>query len=340
LTASTSRQNLQRVGPLALVPEILRSFGVEPCEALAAAKLEEHALDNPEGTIPYTAMGLLVEWAAEKTGCAHFGLEVGQRIKLASLGILGELLRHAPTLRAALNTFCANQHRNAHGAVMYLLETDGKAFFGYAVYQPGVRGNNLICEGAVAGGYNVVSELAGVEYASRLSVVLSRTEPKDLKPYQRLFGTKLSFDQEQSAVVIPGWLLDQPIKGADDAMRIRLEDQVRDHWNAGIIDTETKLRRALRIGLLQGDVSVTAIATHLGMGRRTFDRELFAMKLRFTDVLDETRCELAQQLLANTRLNLTAISTILGYADPSVFTRVFTRWTGAAPSKWRKAQAL
>jgi hypothetical protein len=152
-------KNLQLVGPLSSVPELLRRFGINPAEVLAAAGLSAKALDNPEATIPYAAAGLLLELAADQTRCPHFGLEVGKEIRTTSLGLVGQLMRNAPTLGVALQDFAAHQHRNAHGSVAYLLPNKQHVFWGYAVYHPHIRGYQLICDCAAMGGFNIVREL-------------------------------------------------------------------------------------------------------------------------------------------------------------------------------------
>jgi AraC-like DNA-binding protein len=328
-------ENLQRVGFLSYVPELLRRFGVDPLEVLAAAGLNANALNDPEGTIPYRAMGLLAQVACEKTHCPHFGLEIGRQIRIETLGLLGELMRHSPTLRVALQNFALNQHRNAHGGVAYLMEDDRQAFFGYAVYQPGVPGKTLICDGAAMGVFTVFCELVGKDNVSALEVLLSRSEPQNVAHYRQSFGVKLSFNADQTAVAFPRRMLDKPIAGADARRRLVVEKQVRALWYSGDMDLATQLRRELRVGLMRGHVSAVAIAARLGMSRRTLHRRLEASGLQFQEALDETRCEYAQQLLAYTRLEIAHITTIVGYTDPSVLTRGFVRWTGMTPSQWR-----
>ncbi len=328
-------ENLQRVGFLCHLPQLLRRFGVEPVEVLAAAGLGPNALDDPDGTIPYHAMGRLAEAACERTGRPHFGLDIGREIRTSTLGVLGELMRNSSTLHIALQDFALHQHRHAHGGAVYLLEDQQQAFFGYAVYQPNVPGNAMICDGAAMGAFNIVCELVGAAHAPILEVLISQSEPQDIAYYRRSFGVKICFDADQTAIVFPRRLLSQPIPGADAQRRIAIERQVRAIWHAGDHDIATRLRRELRIGLIRGHVSPASIAAPLGTSRRTLDRQLSAAGLPFQKALDETRCEYARQLLAYTRLEVGKIAMIVGYADPSILTRAFTRWAGVTPSSWR-----
>jgi AraC-like DNA-binding protein len=328
-------ESLQRVGFLSHLPVLLRRFGVDPIEVLAFSGLNKDALDEPEGTIPYRAMGLLAEAACRSTRCPHFGLEIGRQIRTATLGVLGESMRNSPTLRVALHDFALNQHRNAHGGVAYLFEDGQQAFLGYAVYQPNVPGNYLICDGAATAAFTIFRELAGSGHTSSVEVLFARSEPINITPYRQAFGVKLTFNADQTAVVFPRRMLDQPIRGADPEHRVALERTVRELWHAGEIDLPTQLRRELRVALIRGDVSAIKAAEQMGMNRRTVHRRLDAMGLKFQKILDETRCEYAQQLLVYTRLEINKIATIVGYTDPSVFTRGFVRWTGFTPSQWR-----
>jgi AraC-like DNA-binding protein len=339
MLTAVSPENFQRVGFLYHLPQLLRRFGVDPVEVLAVAGLSSNALDNPERTIPYRTMGILATASCEKTGRAYLGLDIGSEIRTATLGVLGELMRNSPTLRIALQEFALHQHRHAHGGVVYLMEDQLHAFFGYAVYQSNVPGNDMICDAAAMGAFTIFRELAGTACPPHMEVLISRSEPRDVVHYRRSFGVKLSFNADQTAVVFPRRMLDQPILGADARRRIALEKQIRAVWHAGDYDLATRLRRELRIALIKGHVSAVSIAAHLGVNRRTLDRRLSALGLPFQKALDETRCEYAQQLLAYTRLEIGKIATIVGYTDPSILTRAFMRWAGITPSRWRAKRA-
>jgi AraC-like DNA-binding protein len=196
----------------------------------------------------------------------------------------------------------------------------------------------MICDGAAMGALSIVRELVGATYAPSLEVLISRYKPEDTTHYRRSFGVRISFDADQTAVVLPQRLLTLPIQGADARHRVMLEKQVREVWHAGDHDISSQLQRELRVGLIRGHVSAASIATNLGMNRRTLDRRLAAAGSPFQKVLDEARCEYARQLLAYTRLEIGKIATIVGYADPSILTRSFKRWAGATPSSWRAKQ--
>jgi AraC-like DNA-binding protein len=97
----------------------------------------------------------------------------------------------------------------------------------------------------------------------------------------------------------------------------------------------SRLRRVLRILLLNGRTSAQEVAALLFLHRRTLSRHLNDQGTNFQRVLDEIRFEVACQLLDNTQLSLTDIAASLGYSESSAFTRAFRRWSGEAPSRRR-----
>jgi AraC-like DNA-binding protein len=335
MSRHNGQENLRRVGFLAAVPHVLRRFGVDPVDLLVSVGLSATALDDPNATIPLTAAGRLLFLSAEQTGCSHFGLEVAQSIRTASLGPAGELMRNAPTLGVALQDFVSHQHLHVQGAPAYLLVIEDRAFFGYAIYQPELDGYRQVCDAAALMAFNLVREMVAQGTAPILEVMFARTQPSFMTPYESAFGVNLRFNQNQTAVVLPRKLLDRPIPEADAARRENLKERVTDLWQAGEPDTVTQLRRLLRIALLSGQTAVDDVSSQMGMSRRTLHRRLSDTGLRFRNVLDDTRCEFAKQLLCNTSLSAEKIGSTLGYSDPSAFTRMFSRMTGSPPGKWR-----
>jgi AraC-like DNA-binding protein len=52
-------------------------------------------------------------------------------------------------------------------------------------------------------------------------------------------------------------------------------------------------------------------------------------------LINQTRFDLAQQLLQNTGLPVSEIASALQYADPNAFSRAFRNWANLSPSQWR-----
>ena len=94
--------------------------------------------------------------------------------------------------------------------------------------------------------------------------------------------------------------------------------------------------RALRARVIFHDTSLEEIASEFSMQPRTLNRRLKAESTTLRELINEARFEVARQLLKSTRMRIADIALALGYADTCGFSHAFQRWSGAAPSEWRR----
>ena len=322
----------QRIGALGAVPQLLRQFGVDPPSMLAAAGLDESAFDLAENTIPYAAFGRLLHEGARHTGRDHFGLLVGQAWQLQSLGLLGQLARHAPTVRDALRLGAVYHHLNSQGGVVFVREGGAVTEFGYAIYHRAVIGTGQIYDAVLATLVNFMRELCGPGWVPA-EVLIAHAPPLDASPYRRLFRCPVRFNAEVSVLRFPTEWLDRPVPGADAAVLRSLERQANALAQPDLIE---RLRRSLRVLLLNRVASGDAVAEMLSLHRRTLNRRLEALGTTFRDVLEDVRFDAACQLLGSTQVPLDDIAAALGYAGVSPFSRAFRRRAGIAPGHWRR----
>ncbi|WP_223513122.1 helix-turn-helix transcriptional regulator [Pseudomonas sp. GL-R-26] len=94
-------------------------------------------------------------------------------------------------------------------------------------------------------------------------------------------------------------------------------------------------------GLLHtGECSIEAVSNSLGLQPRVLQKRLQAEGSRFSQLLQETRLEIAKQNLLRDKTSITDLALNLGYADVSVFSRHFKQWTGFSPRNWRAQQTV
>ncbi len=326
----------QRVGVLAEAPRLLEELGVDPAKVAASVGVDVRELDDPDNVIPFTAAGKLLQESAARTGRPHFGLLVGEQGDTRSLGLVGRLMRNAPTFGRAMQDLVDNQHRYIRGSSVYLIVRKAVAWVGYAVYQPGTEGADQLRDGAAAIGFNMMRELCE---ASPDEVLLSRRPPADAQPYRRFFRVPVRFDAEQTALVFQAHKLERPVLGADSGVRATLEEAVAKYWAVALPNVTDQLIRKLRPRVLFGDTSLEAAASSIGLHPRTLNRRLRAEHTTFRKLLNEARFDVAQQLLAGTRMEISAISGALGYTEASAFTHAFHLMAGMAPLEWRAGLA-
>jgi AraC-like DNA-binding protein len=70
------------------------------------------------------------------------------------------------------------------------------------------------------------------------------------------------------------------------------------------------------------------------MHRRTLQRRLKVDGLTYAELLDECRAKMAREYLATSKMPMSNLAYILGYADQSAFNHAFRRWFNMTPRKW------
>jgi AraC-like DNA-binding protein len=320
---------------MALRP-LLEQFDVDLDSLLAESGLPTGLFEHPDNLIPFREGTRLLGLCADRTGCTHFGLLLGAATGLEALGIVAELAQSAADVRTALRLMCRFMTLTDGGGLLTLSETSQLASFSYSVYEPGVERTEVLGDNILAASCNVLRALCGSKWRPH-EIRLSRSCPADIQPYTRIFKAPLRFDVEQSAVVFKRAWLDAPLATADPVRLRMLKAKARALEASETGDLVAQVRRVVRRRLLAGSCSMQAVATELGMHRRTLGRRLGPYGVAFKALGDEIRHEVACQLLADTDMPVTAIAQCLHYAETSAFTHAFRRWSGTTPTQWREA---
>ncbi len=325
-----------RAGPLVALPSLLSGFGVEPAPLMIRAGLDPGALGNPENWIPADQLGVLIDACVEATNCEHFGLLVGAPFTLGSMGALGYLMRHSATLIDALRVLVVHLELQDRAAVTLMLDPSGSQLaLGYTLVDPGIAGRYAILDGALAMIYRLLTELCGPAWRP-LSVKLARPRPRLISEYERVFGCRPAFNAKVSAVVFESRWLRHPIEGADPALHAILSRTVELIEASKPLPFAERVRRAVRAMILTSVVSSAGVAALFGLNERTLRRRLEAEGTSVRRLVDDERRHLALNLLSNTRLRISEISSALHYSDPVSFARAFRNSAGMSPRQWRR----
>ncbi|MBP1178283.1 AraC family transcriptional regulator [Methylobacterium sp. PvR107] len=313
---------------------VLVEFGANPDALVAEIGLNPALFDGGNALVSYAAFGRLIALGAERTGCRHLGLLVGQRNTLASLGPVGLLMRNSNTVGDALRALEEQVGKRNWGAVIGLGTCQGVSVLSHSPYDPRPEVAAPHSERALATMTNVLRGLCGFGWTP-LEVLLPRTAPRDRRPYSTFFRAPLRFDEEVAALVFPAELLEQPIAGADPVACRDLEERIRQIGADQPYTLTDELRRYLQIAVTRQRCTADRVAHRQMTNRRTMARRLRAEGTSFKQLTSETQFQVAQRLLVDTGLSVTQISEVLHFSELAAFTHAFRRWSGVAPSVWR-----
>ena len=278
--------------------------------------------------------------AVHCTQDAGFGLKAGAGVGPASFNVVSYLLQSAPTLRAALALVQKYQRLISDGGRFQTI-TGPEAC--WVVYHPR--------QGALAfSPHQIEAVLAAVVVFARWvtgsalrpqRVQLSQARIGPLAGYREVFQCPVDFEQAFSGVLLANAQLDAPLPQANAQLAQAHHQQAAARLAA--LSRQDGLEQTLRVWIasqLQGQAPARAQAARaLGLSERTLARRMRAEGLSYSALLDGVRRDAALQAVAQTTRALSDIALALGYAEPSVFTRAFRRWTGATPGHWRSRGA-
>lgn len=334
VTTGVAAEPFLRVGPVMAIPALLEEWGCDAANVLEEFGLTPAFFDNPENTLTSRSAGRIFGRCVEVTGCQHFGLLVGERAGMQSLGAVGFLLQSAPTVGAALNILRQNMHAHDRGGIALVERGDGYATLGYALLDPRVENPEQFLAGALAIAINVLRGLCGAHW-SPLEVHCAFAAPKDVAPYRRIFRSLPHFDADSSQFVFADHWLSRRLPSADPLLHLLMRERVRELLAVEPQDLGSQLRRHIRAALTSSGISLESAARYFGMHSRTLRRRLDLEGTSFRRIRDEVRFGAACEMLRASRMPANEVASALGYADAAAFTRAFTRRAGVGPSRWR-----
>jgi AraC-like DNA-binding protein len=323
-----------RIGSIWAIPDLLNDLGTDPAEVLTAAGLNPTLFDDPDRLISFAARGRLFRQCVARSGCQHFGLLVGQRGGLNSLGLVGLLVKHAPDVGAAMRSLVSYYHLHAHGAVLGCTVDNDVAMLTYDIYQRNAEAVDQVGDGAIAIMMNIMRALCGPDWRP-IEVWFAHRKPADVRPFRQFFHAPLRFDAERNTLVFSAHWLSLRLPVVDPELKRLLQKQI------GAIEARhgeefpDLILSVLRSALMTNQGSADQVAALFSMHSRTLNRRLGAFGTTFRALVDESRFEFARQMLEMTALDVSQIATLLNYADASGFTRAFRRWSGTTPAVWR-----
>ncbi len=316
--------------------DLVRELGGDPEALLGRFQLPRNIGEDPDEFVSFRSAALLAETTAEELGCADFGLRLSRWQGLGVLGPIAVIVRNEETVADGLTVVARFLY--IHSPALKLeIETPspgGDLVFTYEINEPGLAQLRQCYELSMANFSRVVGLLAGPD-THLGNVLFMHDQVGPDSSYDEAFACPVRFGQSHYGFRVPGSLAERPIDSADpETRRIAtryLESEVLAH-DAGITAQVAALSRRL---LPVGHCTTEAIAAQLAMHPRTLQRRLAEDGVRCQDIIDEVRRKQAVRYLAEPRLYLGQIASLLGFAEQSSLNRACRRWFGKTPRQYR-----
>ncbi len=313
----------------------LESYGCDSRGVFERAGLDARKLRDPNARYPFTAMTQLWGLAVDATGDPCFGLTAARFWHPTSMHALGYSWMASATLRDALERSVRYIRIVSTVAKVSLEESTEHCEF----ILDHTADNVLPADEAIDAAMAVILDLCRTSYGSELNpvrVALRRREPACAGEFARVFGAPVGFSAPKNIIYFGRTALDVRLPTAN-AELARANDQIITEYLAHLDRSEVTMQVKARLidQLPSGHTAETSIAEAINLSPRTLQRKLQEEGTSYRELLDETRRELAAQYIENSRLSINEITYLLGFSEPSNFSRAFKRWMGVSPRAYR-----
>ena len=316
--------------------EAAAARGVDATALACAAGLAADALDPLPVQLPAAHYIRLLDAGAALAADPHFGLHVGERVKVGTFSAYGLILLSCRDFGQAFDQ-TIRYEALAHDLGRSSLAVDGgEAAYSWHSHFPGAHRH--LADSVFAGIRVFGNWLAGTSLpAPLLTLMHDGGDPAGHDEYHRVFGAVPSFGAASNTARFDAALLARPVPNADvtlyPVLQRHVEGLLRQRAQApGIVE---QVCDAIIAGLPHGQARLPSVATQLRLTPRTLQRKLADAGTSFQRVLDETRFALARDYLASPGLSLLDITSLLGYQEQSAFNHAFREWAGVNPGAWR-----
>ena len=318
---------------------VLRELSVDFPRLLREAGIDFSLFERSQDPVELNVAERLMRAAFGLTPEPGLGLHFGAKAPLQTLGMLGEVLTHSPTLRAAIADLHAYLPLVFPLSRFQLLEEGDRAFF---IYEPPFSDHaaaRFCTELSFAFAIRIAQQL--VPGFVPLEVRVRHRAPHYFERYSNVMGCPVRFDATRSEIVLQRSALDSPQPFVDDVLwRVlkRRADELLLQERARELLHE-RVKQVLRHEVDLGSVNPCSIARRLGVSPRSLRRRLGDEGHSLSALADEVRRELALSELSNPEVPIKRIADRVGFSEVSAFHRAFKRWTGVTPARYR-AQAF
>ena len=315
------------------VIDALAERGIEVEPTLLAAQLSREALASNENRLPHQSMLRLWETAAVAAHDRSFGVHVAEALPTGAYDLFDYVLSAAATVGEGLA-------RLTQYVRLIYDHSDWRL-----VIEP--RQVRLIRRVAASAPQYDEFSLTLLLVRSRQSsgtvwtpeqMAFQHEGSTDNRELARVFACPILFGASETEMRFAPSILQLPHRRSDSrllAILTRYADSLLSSLpSRGDLVASASSAIARQMAKALPSLASTAAAVHLP--ERTFQRRLAEYGASHSALVGEVRRDLALKYIGDAGLSIGEIGYLLHFSDSTAFHRAFRRWTGEAPTRYRR----
>jgi len=317
------------------VAQGLRDHGVDALQVLEGVGIDLASAANPDWRVPREVFARLLGECVEVTGDEAFALIAAEHLQPQVLHSLGLAWLASDTVYAGLQRLQRFGRLMSTGLELRLQE-EGDIVQLYLGLDPRMGEAVGATRDYAAGIITRMCRLTLGEFIAPVSIHLDRPSPDQPERWEYMLASRVIFDCDTTCISWSRADIMEPLVTGDPALA-RINDEYTQAYldNFSVSSTTRNVVDKIVEKLPDGPPNQQQIAEALHVSNRTLQRKLKDEGTSFMDLLQDTRMQLARKYLRQPSRSVVETAYLLGFSEPSTFSRAFKRWTGMAPAEYR-----
>ncbi len=317
--------------------ELVDELGGDPTSLLRAQKIPRRALLDPARMLEQRAVSGLLERTAAAFRCPDLGIRLSARQDISVAGPLAVVMRNCATVGDAFRDVA--RYLNLFGPAPHVVvdkipgTKDSLVRTELWMQSPGVYPQTM--ELFVSGMHMILRSLTDGRARAK-AVYFPHAAISPLETYRRAFTGPVTFSHSFAGLAISSTEWARPIEGRNSEVHQIAHAYLDLQLKSSPADLTSQVRRLVATLLASGKCARAEVADALNLHPRTLSRRLAEEGVTFEDVVEQERAAVAERLLSQRDVPLSQIAALLGYSEPSTFTRSVHRWFKESPSAARQ----
>lgn len=312
----------------------MKDMGLDTDAIFSSVNFLEHSQNIPNKNVRYDNRIQEKFWAAAEkvSGNKDIGLTVGGLMPVLRGDLFEYVFLSSSTFGQGLNIAIKYYHLFTSAFDELKLEIKGEDAYLIGLEHP-IR-HYLECALSVLLSY--LKHVSGEKFKP-LEVWLTYREGADAERYQEIWGCPVYFNMPQGCIKFNVSILNDSSVAANQALN-KIHEAIIEESLTLIEKHELvfKIENILKDQLKSGNFKIDDIAQRLNTTPKALRADLKEIGTGYEKILNDYRQKLARDLLENTNLKSDEVVYLLGFSEPSAFSRAFKYWTGETPSQFRK----
>lgn len=319
--------------------QLASNFGADTQAIYRKSGIDEGVFHRADSKLTLQQENAVWRAIVEALGDQHIGLRIGQRFQLSALGVLGFVLMNCRTVGEGFSKFC-NYEQLIANTYHHTFSIDRiSAQYQMQVHGPWYAERKHTLDLSMAGARKIAEELTGRELLP-IKVQFPFKQPNNTIEYERAFPeAEIQFSSANCCITFNREFAEFPVVGSNREVFELFNKQTAELLER-LEHRESYTARVKRIVLIQlnGEApSIETVAEKLAMTVRNLQLKLKGEETSFQTLLDESRRDIAVELLWSKSVSKTEIAYFLGFSEVGAFSRSFRKWTGQTPTEYQQA---